>query len=279
MGFLSGIPVVGDIVGGVLERDWAKRDAQTAWERSSEAAQKQMDFQERMSNTAYQRAVQDMKSAGLNPMLAYSQGGASSPTGAKGEAPAPHPTSSPTRVATSMATAAQIENVEASTKKTVAETSKVAAEEAEIKARTPTHEISMDQMRQNIKESEERVRKIIADTDLSRASAGQVEAATAKLKAEVPKIEQEIRTLVEQARNFAASTKLSGAHEREIQQRIKANLPQIERAVKEFEEAARKLDMPRREGESRFHAHPLTGALANVFKFLNPLAGMIGGAK
>jgi len=39
------------------------------------------NFQEMMSNTAYQRATQDMEKAGINPMLAYMQGGATTPGG------------------------------------------------------------------------------------------------------------------------------------------------------------------------------------------------------
>ena len=45
-------------------------------------AQKNRDWQTEMSNTAYQRAMKDMAAAGLNPILAYSQGGASVPGGA-----------------------------------------------------------------------------------------------------------------------------------------------------------------------------------------------------
>lgn len=52
---------------------------------NAEQAQKQMDFQERMSSSAHQREVKDLIAAGLNPVLS-ANGGASTPSGASASA-------------------------------------------------------------------------------------------------------------------------------------------------------------------------------------------------
>lgn len=68
LSLVAGIP---GIVGSIIANDDSKA-----------AAQKQMDFQERMSSTAVQRYAADLKAAGYNPILASMGGQESTPGGA-----------------------------------------------------------------------------------------------------------------------------------------------------------------------------------------------------
>lgn len=119
-----------------LTREYNTEEAEKARAFSAVQADRQMGFQREMSNTAYQRTMQDMKAAGLNPMLAYSQGGASTPSGAQGASAQANASAATgvtpsieNTIAPAVATALQfkqaeanIDNIRAQTQNTVANT-------------------------------------------------------------------------------------------------------------------------------------------------------------
>ena len=108
------------ILGGVMQNSAA-----------AGSVQNQMNFQQDMSGTSYQRAVADMKKAGLNPALAYSQGGASTPMGSSY-----HPVNVASNVPSAVNTAASFQNVQANTELQHAQAASVIANTAKTKADT-----------------------------------------------------------------------------------------------------------------------------------------------
>ncbi|AXL15233.1 DNA pilot protein [Microviridae sp.] len=72
----------GGMLGTAIAGGLADSSARDVNKQSIALNREQMAFQERMSSTAYQRAMSDMRKAGLNPILAASRGGASTPGGA-----------------------------------------------------------------------------------------------------------------------------------------------------------------------------------------------------
>lgn len=104
-------------------------------------AEKNRKFQERMRNTQYQSAVEDMRRAGLNPALAYQQGGNASPAGAQATV------QSTTEKATGSAQQAlmmrkNIQAIQAGIDKTQAETRGV-----EIQTMRNAHELAVSRAR------------------------------------------------------------------------------------------------------------------------------------
>lgn len=86
----SGVSALGSFFGQRSSNAANAKAAKEAADRNAEEAAKNREFQERMSSTSWQRGVKDIEAAGLNPALAYGQGGASSPGGSTGTASASH---------------------------------------------------------------------------------------------------------------------------------------------------------------------------------------------
>jgi len=176
MGLFDGI--IGSVVsgiGGIVQNQANK-----------EMAEDNRAFQEQMSNTAYQRGMADMKAAGLNPILAYQKGPASSPTGA-------------TAVATNVGEA--MVNGFNNSARTSADNSRTNAEEARTIGETTKIEPQKALLAAELKNAEATNQQIRANTGLAVAQTNKSFEEAAYIKNQVPKVTAETQGI--QATNSA----------------------------------------------------------------------------
>ena len=124
--------------------------------RQADAAEAANTFSAQQFATRYQTSVSDMKSAGLNPMLAYSQGGGSPPSGVQANVPANSLASANSGYWAAQVAKAQVNNTEADT---TVKRAQAMLTEAQIGAT----DASADQSRANIAFMEVQSKKIMEE--------------------------------------------------------------------------------------------------------------------
>lgn len=110
-------PILGAAIGGGLSLIGGQQQNSAA----AAAADKQMQFQENSARHSYQWATEDMKKAGINPLLAYKQGGSGTLSGSSytpqnvGAAAASGASSGASSAIAASRAGAELENIKADT--------------------------------------------------------------------------------------------------------------------------------------------------------------------
>jgi len=167
-GLSSAVPIIGPILGGIFGASAEKKRNQM----QMQLAREQMAFQERMSNTANQRAAKDLEAAGLNRILAFGKP-ATTPGGAQANLAVPTAKKEAALAAASTALQirranAEIENINAGTQKTLAETENLPYAQQKTIAETALIDLQQAVQQKNMDKATAEIEKMGVETAHAR---------------------------------------------------------------------------------------------------------------
>lgn len=202
-------------------RDWQGVQNQKAMDFNAAQAKQQMDFQYDQSRTQYQRAVGDLEAAGLNPMLAVSNGGNSSMSGAAGSGVTsagsvatvqPNvPVNRFNQAADAASTLATVKQTQAATDNTAADTANKLAQASQIAAQTKLLDAQVPNVKQDTAKKYQETWNINQDTSNKTQQNFNMRADLDRTLETINLIKQQILQSTSSARNLDASTALLGA--------------------------------------------------------------------